>query len=86
MTLSLISIKIKISSVMLPADVRLSFWPFRVAVAPSVDVHDGILTLTFAGWVTPCMYEKAKEKENNILILESNKGACIPWLKVLIQK
>lgn len=31
-----------------PADVRLSFLPFRVAVAPTVDVHDMIFTLTFA--------------------------------------
>lgn len=40
----------------------MSFWPFRVAIAPSTDVHDGILTFTFAGRASPCIYEKIEEK------------------------
>jgi hypothetical protein len=47
----------KIPLLELPVPVRLSFWSFRVAVASSMDVHDGILTLTFASWASPCMYD-----------------------------
>ena len=60
----------------LPVAVRLSFWPFRIAVASSVDVHDGILTLTFASWASPCMYDSmnAEYKVDTSLILESNNA------------
>jgi hypothetical protein len=47
----------------LPVDVRLSFWPFRIALVPSVDV--GILTLTFASWASPRTLEMSKNQQYN---------------------
>jgi hypothetical protein len=59
---SIISLLVK-----LPADVKLSIWPFRVAVAPSVDVHDRILTLTFATWASRYMHENTDQIKKMII-------------------